>query len=151
MQRCGLYLRFFRTWIAQGSMFRTAFGRTLGRTTELYGTAVRQFCRPTYRAHGARMPTSTLLKFQQSYMSSPPPTLSIIHHVRLFSTPAKYQTRDTKREEEVRHETLRVDPQSVSTTSTVTPIFRNSSKTNKSAHETDDVDMLAGLISDLVS
>lgn len=140
-----------------GSMFRTTFGRTLA---ELYGPAVlrqAQLCRPTCRApwpHGARMPTFTLFKPQQTYMNNSLPALSIFHHVRLFSTPARYlqyQTRDTKREEEARHETLKVDPQSVSTTGTVTPIFGSSSKTNKSAHETDDVDMLAGLISDLVS
>lgn len=136
----------FRTWIThQGSMFRAAFGRTLRRSTKLYGpTVLRQtlLCRPicTPWPHGARIP-----KVLQTCMNNPPPALSIIHHVRLFSAPA---TRDTKRGEDSRNET---DPQFVSTTSTATPILGSSSKTTKPARETDDVDMLAGLVSDLVS
>ena len=126
-------------------MFRAAFGRTLRWSTELYGPTVlrqTQLCRSTYTPwpHGARIP-----KIQQTCMNNPPPALAIIHHVRLFSTPA---AGDTKRGEEARNET---DPQFVSTTSTVTPILGSSSKTTKPAHETDDVDMLAGLVSDLVS
>ncbi|KAF8475603.1 hypothetical protein BDZ91DRAFT_186847 [Kalaharituber pfeilii] len=58
------------------------------------------------------------------------------------------ETRDLKREAEVRKEKLRVDPDAVSTTSTVTPIF-GEPKANKRTHEAQDVDMLAGIISDL--
>lgn len=48
----------------------------------------------------------------------------------------------------MRGEKLRVDPDSVSSTSTVTPIFGDQ-KTNTPANEVNDVDMLAGLTSDL--
>lgn len=50
----------------------------------------------------------------------------------------------------MRDEKLRVDPDSVSSTSTVTPIFGDQ-KTNTPIKEANDVDMLAGLTSDLVS
>ncbi|KAF8453096.1 hypothetical protein BGX38DRAFT_1065559, partial [Terfezia claveryi] len=58
------------------------------------------------------------------------------------------ETRDKKREEEVRSEKLRVDPDSVSSTSTVTPIFGDQ-KSKTPVSEANDVDMLAGLISEL--
>ena len=76
----------------------------------------------------------------------------VLQQVKLisFSRNLQYGTRDEKREMEVRDEKLKVDLDSVSSTSTVTPIFSNK-KTNTSVNEANDVDMLAGLTSDLVS
>ncbi|KAI5810308.1 hypothetical protein DFH27DRAFT_476109 [Peziza echinospora] len=63
------------------------------------------------------------------------------------SLKARVKTRDTKREAEIRHEILKSDPQSVSATSTVVPIFGGP---NPDAPPQDnEVDMLEGLKSDL--
>lgn len=77
-------------------------------------------------------------------------SLQQVQYISSSSRLSRFETRDTKREEEIRNEKLRADPDAVSTTSTVTPIF-GEQKTNTPAHEANDVDMLAGLTSDLVS
>ena len=95
-------------------------------------------------------PTIPQLRENLKYNSIQNP---VLQQVKLTLPPLRglrYGTRDKKREEEVRDEKLRVDPDSVSSTSTVTPIFGNQ-KTNVLANKANDVDMLAGLTSDLVS
>ena len=96
--------------------------------------------------------TRTLSDLRPSSLRHLAPVPGVTRKVELIHSTSKsfeISTRDKKREE-VRYENLKVDPESVSSTSTVTPTFGGPNPTSP-VHEGNDVDMLAGLKSDLVS
>ncbi|RPB21575.1 hypothetical protein L211DRAFT_840476 [Terfezia boudieri ATCC MYA-4762] len=101
-------------------------------------------------SHRVKLHSPTIPQLQGN-LNCNPIRISVLQQVKNISFSPRnlrYETRDKKREEEVRGEKLRVDPDSVSSTSTVTPIFGDQ-KTKTPVSEANDVDMLAGLISDL--
>lgn len=132
-------------------MYRSLLPRAFAR----HSTCFTSFgIRCSHSAASQQLPRAA--RYQSRALAKPSQTLSLSTHrqplalVRPYATipgaaPGTYQRLD--KEAKFAREKLRVDPESVTTTSSTTPIFSSAP-----AHEDEgDIDMMAGIRHDLVS